>query len=49
MTIFSYIQWCFFGFGLYNLMYLILKSFPYFRRKLNFENIDKAARYPFYF
>lgn len=45
MDILHYIQWCFFGFGLYNLIYLILKSFAYLRKKINFKTIDKAARY----
>lgn len=49
MPIFQYIQWCFFGFGLYNLIYLILKSFAYFRRKIKFDKIDKAARYTIIF
>lgn len=43
MTIYHLTQYCFFGFGIYNLTYLFLKHTKVFKDKLELATIDKAA------
>ena len=43
MTIYHFIQYCFFGFGVYNLTYIILKKSKKLQEKIKFPEIDKAA------
>lgn len=43
MSIYNITQYCFFGFGVYNLVYLFFKHTKVFKEKLNLPAIDKAA------
>lgn len=43
MTIYHFIQYCFFGFGVYNLAYIVLKKSKRLQEKIKFSEIDKAA------
>lgn len=43
MTIYQLTQYCFFGFGVYNLVYLICKHSKKLQEKINLPAIDKAA------
>lgn len=43
MSIYSLTQYCFFGFGVYNLFYLFFKNSKVFKEKINLPAIDKAA------
>ncbi|VXB67302.1 conserved membrane hypothetical protein [Flavobacterium sp. 9AF] len=43
MSLYLITQWCFFGFGVYNLIYLLCKHVPFLKKKTNLLAIDKAA------
>ncbi|MBF02802.1 MAG: hypothetical protein CMP76_05850 [Flavobacterium sp.] len=43
MSLYQITQWCFFGFGVYNLIYLLWKHISYLKNKINLQAIDKAA------
>ncbi|NJM80553.1 MAG: hypothetical protein HC854_14765 [Flavobacterium sp.] len=43
MIIYNITQYCFFGFGVYNLTYLLLKHTKVFKDKIKLATIDKAA------
>lgn len=43
MTIYHFVQYCFFGFGVYNLAYIVLKKSKRLQEKIKFSEIDKAA------
>ena len=37
------ISYCFFGFGIYTIVFLVLKRFPFFKEKYIFQKFDNAA------
>ena len=43
MNLYNLMQYCFFGFGIYNLCYLILRKIKPLKDKIKFTAIDQAA------
>ena len=43
MILDNLVSYCFFGFGIYTFIFLVLKRFSSFKNKTAFQNFDKAA------